>query len=143
MLKYYKFVSNNFVEKDFSLSDEALSFAKDAGYSRIYKVGGVPKVDNGYISVTHCQNRAYVAFLEKPVGIDCECLRSAPPRLSARLGTDSDKAFFAEWTLREALAKAHGLSIIKMLGDISDIARQYETKTFEDDGFIVTVAYEK
>ena len=53
MFKYYKFISDNLVEKGFSLSDTALSFAKDAGFDRIYKVDGVPKVDNGYVSVTH------------------------------------------------------------------------------------------
>ena len=143
MLKYYKFVSNNFVEKDFSLSDTALTFAKAAGFDRIYKVDGVPRVDNGYVSVTHCANRAYIAFSDKPIGIDCEVVRSAPPRLSARLGTGSDREFFAEWTLREALAKAHGLPIIKMLGDVSEILHKYNIESFEDDGFIITVAYEK
>ena len=142
MFKYYKFISDNLVEKDFSLSDTALSFAKDAGFDRIYKVDGVPKVDNGYVSVTHCGNRAYIAFSDKKVGIDCEYIRTAPPRLSQKLGV-AGKAFFCEWTKREALAKACGQPIVKMLGDVSDTADRYHIETFEDDGFIVTVAYEK
>ncbi len=142
MLRYYKFISDNFVEKDFSLSDTALSFAKEAGFDRIYKVDGVPKVDNGYVSVTHCGKRAYIAFSDRKIGIDCEYIRTAPPRLSQKLGL-AGKAFFCEWTKREALAKACGPPITKMLGDISDTESKYNIKTFEDDGFIVTVAYEK
>ena len=142
MYKYYKFVSDKLVEKDFSLSDTALAFAKDAGFLKIYKVDGAPKVDGGYVSVTHSGNRAYIAFSDRRIGIDCEYIRTAPPRLSEKFALTGE-AFFEEWTKREALAKAEELPISKMLGDISGIAENYITETFKDDGFIVTVAYEK
>ena len=78
---------------------------------------GKPYVDNGpYFSVTHTQNRLYIAFSEEEIGLDAESLARNPyyetiihkfsPAEQAEI--DCTETFLKHWVVKESAVKYLG-----------------------------------
>lgn len=78
-----------------------------------YTENGKPLVDGLYFNVSHSGNLVGCAVSQRPVGLDLEQIRPAPPRLRCAMEAEgeSDEAFFRLWTKREALLKCRGETI--------------------------------
>ena len=64
-----------------------------------------PLLSSGYVSVSHTENRAVIAFSSVPVGIDMERNRGLSSRLIKRLGLK--EKVIEHWVLREAAIKLY------------------------------------
>lgn len=86
-------------------------------------------------NLSHSHGAAVCALHDKPVGIDVEKLRPAPPRLAEGM---EDEAFFRLWTAREAAVKRRGEGIGALLRPMEPdpLCRRLEGVL---EGYIVTV----
>lgn len=71
---------------------------------------GKPICTNGYLSLAHSGDYAVAAWSERPIGVDIEQRRPISSVLTTRLGGGLD-----EWVKKEALGKALGVGICRML----------------------------
>lgn len=102
------------------------------------EIGGRPFFpDYPYIcfNLSHSRGAAVCALHDKPVGVDVEKLRPAPPRLA---GGMEDEAFFRLWTAKEATIKQQGKGVATLLHPMEPdpLCRCLEGLL---DGYIVTV----
>ena len=86
-------------------------------------------------SISHSHGAAVCALHDKPVGVDVEKLRPAPPRLA---GGMEDEAFFRLWTAKEATIKRQGKGVATLLHPMEPdpLCRCLEGLL---EGYIVTV----
>jgi phosphopantetheinyl transferase len=73
-----------------------------------------------YFSVSHCNSKTAIVVSNHPVGIDMETIRDYNSKLLKYLNINkhlSKRAFFREWTRREAYIKKNNLN----LGSISSL----------------------
>ena len=66
-------------------------------------------------NISHSRGAAVCALHDRPVGVDVEQVRPAPPRLAKGM---EDEAFFRLWTAKEATVKRRGLGIAALVGEL-------------------------
>lgn len=138
----YEFVKQKLKEK-FNITD-----------FRILKTEkGKPYIENEniFFNITHSGNLKAVAIGQSKVGIDAEFLRKPNLKVAKRftkpeqdyiLENDSDNRFFEIWTKKEAYLKYKGVGLSYGLDKFNVLEMPSMFKTFEMDGYIITVCSE-
>ena len=108
---------------------------------------GKPFTDGAEFSLSHTDGLTICAVSDKPVGADCEKVRSInnKERILARFlkmqaENSTDKEFFEKWTTFESRVKLFGE---KSVDCPSVFEKDVFTQIIEIDGFIVAVSSEK
>lgn len=110
---------------------------------------GKPYAPEGYFSISHSGNYVVCAVSDRAVGVDVECVRPIPQRVTQRYFTederklvDSDEVqFWRIWTGKEALCKrtGEGLAGLRHCDTLAPPAGVALT-TVCRDGYVVTMA---
>lgn len=85
------------------------------GGARLWRAeSGQPRMEGGYLSLSHSHGLVACAVSAEPVGLDVERIRPVSPRLLRLLSPEErdyvrcDADFFRLWTLKESLIKCRG-----------------------------------
>ena len=112
------------IEEEYGIPREALTFARNEN-------GKPVCTSHPYIwfSITHGTDCAAIALSDAPVGIDCEKLRSVPPRVRSRvLGLEEEgdgEEALVRWCEMESYAKYRGGVVFGMqYGETMEEARE-------------------
>jgi hypothetical protein len=82
----------------------------------LHSKNGKPYLANSkyYFSIAHCDNKTLIVTSLRPLGVDMELIRPYDHKLLKYLHLNdnySNKAFFKEWTRREAYLKRYDLKL--------------------------------
>lgn len=141
---YYTFEkvkSEDFIKKSLAL------FTGERNFFIKRTENGKPYIDGEIeFSLSNTDGLIICAVSDVPVGADCEKVRNInnKERILARFTKNeekalSDKEFFEKWTAFESRVKLFGERIVDCL---SAVEKEVCTKTFELDGYIVSVSCE-
>ncbi len=132
----------------FSLAQERLNIKTKPRLT--YESNGKPFFEDYpdfYFNISHCEDLVAVAVSKKPVGVDIEILRDVNLKIAGRFfsvketrTTQTSRDFLYVWTRKEALLKRTGEGLKGIRG--ADVLENNEIKTFEENGFILSVAGE-
>ena len=99
-----------------------------------------------FFSISHCEDRAYIAICDKPVGIDFEIIQgrnfsSTLNRFTKREReeiSNSEDKFLINWTVKEAYIKLYGYTLAKYLKKLEYVGRKLYLKGVQQNVTIDT-----
>lgn len=93
-----------------------------------------------YFSISHSNNMVCLAVSDKNIGVDIEKIRNVSKRFIAKMKMKTSLEALTSWTKREARFKLN--NNLKLMDDnIKDVF--IYTKVKEEDGYIISIAFDK